>query len=91
MPSPTLSEQFRGGSLPGKRVRLPDRSRSVQVVYQLEVPLIQYENYRGAKTFPKGSGIRPDHKVIQTQADLIANVDTVMKFAMQLARKAANP
>jgi len=58
---------------------------------QLEVPLIQYENYRGAKTFPKGSGIRPDHKVIQTQADLIANVDTVMKFAMQLARKAANP
>ncbi len=58
---------------------------------QLEVPLIQYENYRGAKTFPKGSGIRPDHEVIQTQADLIAKVDTVMEFAMQLARKAANP
>jgi len=54
---------------------------------QLEVPLIQYENYRGEKTFPKGSGIQPDHKVIQSQKDLIASVDTVMKFALQLARK----
>ena len=54
---------------------------------QLEVPLIQYENYRGEKTFPKGSGIQPDHKVTQSQKDLIANVDTVMEFALQLARK----
>ena len=56
---------------------------------QLEVPLIQYENYRGKKTFPKGSGIRPDHKVTQSQKDLIANVDTVMAFALQMARKEA--
>ena len=54
---------------------------------QLEVPLIQYENYRGEKAFPKGSGIRPDHKVAQSQKDLVANVDTVMEFALQLARK----
>ena len=54
---------------------------------QLEVPLILYENYRGKKTFPKGSGIQPDHKVTQSQKDLIANVDTVMKFALELARK----
>jgi hypothetical protein len=56
---------------------------------QLEIPLIRYENYRGKKTFPKGSGIRPDHKVTQSQKDLIASVDTVMEFALQLARKAA--
>jgi len=56
---------------------------------QLEIPLILYENYRGKKTFPKGSGIRPDHKVTQSQKDLINNVDTVMAFALQLARKAA--
>ena len=56
---------------------------------QLEIPLILYENYRGKKTFPKGSGIRPDHKVTQNQKDLINNVDTVMAFALQLARKTA--
>ena len=56
---------------------------------QLEIPLIRYENYRGKKTFPKGSGIRPDHKVTQSLKDLIASVDTVMEFALQLARKAA--
>ncbi len=54
---------------------------------QLEVPLILYENYRGKKTFPKGRGIQPAHKVTQSQKDLIANVDTVMGFALQLARK----
>ena len=54
---------------------------------QLEVPLIQYENYRGDRTFPKGSGVRPDHPVAQSQKDLIANVDTVMEFALELARK----
>lgn len=56
---------------------------------QIEVPLIRYESYRGEKTFPKGSGIRPDHNVAQSQKDLIENVDTVMKFALELARKAA--
>jgi len=54
---------------------------------QLEVPLIRYENYRGERTFPKGSGIRPDHPVQQSQKDLIDEVDTVMEFALQLARK----
>ena len=54
---------------------------------QLEVPLIQYENYRGEKAFPKGHGIQPRHKVTQSQKDLVANVDTVMEFALQLARK----
>ena len=53
---------------------------------QLEVPLIQYENFRGGKTFPKGSGIQPDHKVSQSQKDLISNVDTIMEFALELAR-----
>ncbi|MFP6887067.1 MAG: S41 family peptidase, partial [Opitutales bacterium] len=57
---------------------------------QLEVPLIQYENYRGDRTFPKGSGVRPDHPVAQSQKDLVANVDTVMEFALALARKTAN-
>ena len=56
---------------------------------QLEVPLIQYENYRGDRTFPKGSGVRPDHPVAQSQKDLVANVDTVMEFALELARKTA--
>jgi hypothetical protein len=56
---------------------------------QLEVPLIRYESYRGGKAFPKGSGIRPDHKVVKSQKDLIASVDTVMEFALQLAQKAA--
>lgn len=54
---------------------------------QLEVPLIRYENYRGEKAFPKGSGIRPDHPVHQTPQDLIKKVDTVMEFALGLARK----
>jgi hypothetical protein len=54
---------------------------------QLEIPLILYENYRGEKTFPKGSGIRPDHLVTQSQKDLINNFDTVMKFALQLAQE----
>ncbi len=54
---------------------------------QLEVPLIRYENYRGEKAFPKGSGIRPDHPVQQTPRDLIKKVDTVMEFALGLARK----
>jgi hypothetical protein len=54
---------------------------------QLEVPLILYENYRGEKAFPKGHGIQPHHKVTQSQKDLIANIDTVMEFALQLARK----
>jgi len=55
---------------------------------QVEIPLILYQNYREKKTFPKGSGIRPDHEVTQSQKDLITDVDTVMAFALQLARKA---
>ncbi len=54
---------------------------------QLEVPLIRYENYRGNRDFPKGSGIRPDHPVQRTPEDLIKKVDTVMEFALKLARK----
>ena len=57
---------------------------------QLEVPLIKYENYRGDRSFPQGSGIRPDHPVQQSQKDLIDEVDTVMEFALQLARKRAD-
>ena len=57
---------------------------------QLEVPLIKYENFRGERSFPKGSGIRPDHPVAQSQKDLIANVDTVMEFALKLVRKTAS-
>lgn len=56
---------------------------------QLEVPLIKYENFRGDRNFPKGSGIRPDHPVHQSQKDLINKVDTVMEFALKLARKRA--
>ena len=58
---------------------------------QLEVPLILYENFKGSRSFPKGSGIRPDHKVTQSQKDLIANEDTVMNFALNLARKLIPP
>ena len=56
---------------------------------QLEVPLIRYENDRGDRSFPKGSGIRPDHRVSPSQKDLIDQVDAVMEFAMKLARKRA--
>jgi hypothetical protein len=54
---------------------------------QLEVPLIRYENFKGERAFLKGSGIRPDHSVQQTPADLINKVDTVMEFGLELARK----
>ena len=54
---------------------------------QLEIPLIRYENFRGERDFPKGSGIRPDHPVQQSQKDFIDKVDTAMEFALGLARK----
>tara|TARA_Y100001960_G_scaffold282422_1_gene316742 strand:+ start:60 stop:377 length:318 start_codon:yes stop_codon:yes gene_type:complete len=53
---------------------------------QLEIPLIRYENDLRGREFPKGSGIRPDHKIVQSPKDLIGNVDTVMEFALGMAR-----
>ena len=39
------------------------------------------------KSFPKGSGIIPKHRVVQTQKDFISGEDTVMQFALELIRK----
>jgi hypothetical protein len=54
---------------------------------QLEVPMIRYQNAVPVKAFPKGSGIRPHHRVTQSQADFIKGRDTVMEFALDLIKK----
>ena len=54
---------------------------------QLEVPMIRYQNALPAKAFPKGSGIRPHHRVMQSQADFIKGRDTVLQFALDLIEK----
>jgi hypothetical protein len=54
---------------------------------QIEVPMIRYQNEVPAKVFPKGSGIRPHHRVVQSQADFIKGRDTVLQFALDLIKK----
>jgi hypothetical protein len=54
---------------------------------QLEVPMIRYQNAVPAKAFPRGSGIRPHHRVAKSQADFIQGKDTVMQFALDLIKQ----
>jgi len=49
--------------------------------------MIRYQNAVPVKAFPKGSGIRPHHRVTQSQADFIKGRDTVMEFALDLIKK----
>ncbi len=51
---------------------------------QVEVPMILYRNGIPEKVFPKGSGIVPKHRVVQTQKDFISGKDTVMQFVLEL-------
>ena len=51
---------------------------------QVEVPMILYRNGIPEKVFPKGRGIVPKHRVVQTQEDFISGKDTVMQFALEL-------
>jgi len=53
---------------------------------QLEVPMIRYQNDLPEGMFPKGSGVRPKHQVIQTQDDFIKGRDSVMEFTRNLIK-----
>ena len=57
---------------------------------QVEVPMILYRNGIPKKVFPKGSGIVPKHRVVQTQKDFISGKDTVMQFALDLIHQSKN-
>jgi hypothetical protein len=57
---------------------------------QVEVPMIRYQSNSPAKAFPKGSGIRPHHSVIQTREDFIKGTDSVMQFTLDLIKAKKN-
>ena len=54
---------------------------------QVEVPMILYRNGIPEDSFPKGSGIAPKHRVVQTQKDFIQGRDTVVQFALDLIQQ----
>ena len=41
----------------------------------------------GNMAFPNGSGLRPHHRVAQSQADFIQGKDTVMQFSLDLIKQ----